>query len=53
LLACYYDWGIFAGVPWYYALLYSFSAALVANGVFDISIVKAFLQLIKFEAKKV
>lgn len=44
-------WGIFAGVDWYWMLLYSLLAALIANGLFDIPTVKTILQLLKLEVK--
>ena len=36
--------GIFGGVEWYVALVYSIGAALQANGIFNITVVKALIE---------
>lgn len=41
--------GMFAGVAWYWIFIYGLSSGLVANGIFDISIVQAILNLFKKE----
>lgn len=43
--------GIFADIMWYWCLLYSVIAALVANGIFDIRMVQAILRLLKLETR--
>ncbi|WP_289054144.1 hypothetical protein [Carboxylicivirga marina] len=44
-------WGIMSSVGWELAMLYSFLAALCANGAHTIAIVKNLLQLLKLEVK--
>ena len=39
--------GIFAGIEWYWVLAYAIGAGLVANSVFDLSIVKGLLETLK------
>jgi len=48
----YFDLGIFAGVEWYVAIVYSLGAALVANGLADVEQIKALLRAIKLEPAK-
>jgi len=43
--------GIFTGVDWYWAILYSILAGLVANGIFSIPTIKMILRLIKIDVK--
>jgi len=47
-----FDWGIFAGVDWYVALIYSLAAGLVANGLFDITLIKEILKALGLEPDK-
>nr|WP_321409355.1 hypothetical protein [uncultured Carboxylicivirga sp.] len=51
VLAWLLKWGIMADVDWYWMLLYSALAGLVANGLFDIPAIKIILQLLKLEVK--
>lgn len=44
--------GIFAGLTWYWGLIYALAAGLLANGVFDIGIVNAIITFIKQFIKK-
>ena len=39
--------GMFAGVEWYWILIYGFASGLVANGIFDITIIQGILNLFK------
>jgi hypothetical protein len=48
----FFNWGIFSGVTWYVALVYSLAAALVANGIFDIQLVKEILIALGIEPAK-
>lgn len=50
-IAWLFKWGIFE-TTWYYALIYSLAGALVANGIFNLDMVKKFLQLLNLEKKK-
>lgn len=51
IIPYYLELGIFAGVDWYVALLYSLGAGLVSNGLFDIELVKDILKKIGLEPK--
>lgn len=43
--------GMFIGVEWYWAIIYGAAAGLVANGVFDIPLVKSLLGVIQKKKK--
>lgn len=43
--------GIFAGVEWYFILVYGAAAGLIANGLFDFALIKALLTLLKLEPR--
>ena len=43
--------GIFNGVDWYWVILYSILAGLIANGIFSIPTIKMILRLIKIDVK--
>jgi len=47
LLGWWLKLGLFIGIEWYIAIIYGFACGLVANGIFDITIVKGFLSLFK------
>ena len=38
--------GMFSGLSWYWIFIYGVAAGLVANGIFDIPVVKAILKII-------
>lgn len=42
-----FEWGIFAHIVWWVGLIYALAAGLIANGLFDWSIVRAVLQALK------
>lgn len=43
--------GMFVGLQWYIVILYGFGVGLVANGIFDISIIQLVLKFLKIEKK--
>lgn len=50
-IAWVFKWGLFE-TSWYYALIYSIAGALVANGIFNLDMIKKILQLLNLEKKK-
>lgn len=53
LIPWWFDLGIFNGVQWYVAMIYSFAAGLVANGLYDIDTVRKLLELLHLEPKRI
>lgn len=45
------QFGIFAGLQWYWALLYALAAGLAGNGIFDIGIISGLLSLVNKKGK--
>ncbi len=43
--------GMFVGLQWYIVILYGFGVGLVANGIFDVSIIQFVLKFLKIEKK--
>ena len=48
----FFQLGIFIGLTWYWTLIYGVAAGLVANGIFDINIVQAILEVLKIRVPK-
>jgi hypothetical protein len=44
--------GFVAEFPWLTSLVYGFGVGLVANGLFDVTLVQAFLEILKLKTKK-
>ena len=44
--------GFVAEFPWTTTLAYGFGVGLVANGIFDVSLVQAFLEMLKLKKTK-
>ena len=51
LIAVFFDWGIFVGAEWYIAIVYCLAAGLIANGIFDIVIIRSVLKAFGLEPK--
>lgn len=47
-----FEWGIFAEIEWYIAAIYAVSGALVANGIFDLELVKTLLTALGLYTRK-
>jgi len=48
----FFQWGVFAGLQWYYIIIYGLTAALVANGLFKWDFLKSILEAIKVLPKQ-
>lgn len=47
------QWGLFAGLQWYFIFIYGIIAGLVANGLFKWELLKTILEAIKLLPKKI
>jgi len=52
LLGYFLQLGIFEGINLLWTFIYGISAGLIANGLFDFELIKAFLELIKVRIKQ-
>ena len=51
VVAWFLGWGIFADASWYWIIIYAGSAGLVANGIFDVPLIKTILSVIPKKRK--